>query len=121
MRFYADENVDYPVIQRLRTHGHEVKAVSETEPALADEEVLERANAAEAILITIDKDFGELVYRSSLSSKGVILLRLETLPSHAKAAVLAAVVEQHGAELLEGVWEFISLLNKGGLRGEMLL
>ena len=65
MRFYADESVDYPIIEVLR-RGHTVSAVIDEEPGLPDSEVLKRANEAEAILITIDKDFGELVYLRKL-------------------------------------------------------
>ena len=90
----------------LRAQGYEVSAVVETEPSINDTEVLRRAHELEAILITIDKDFGELVYRHHLATQGVILLRLEHLGSSDKAAVLLAVLKQYGTEL-EGAFTVI--------------
>ena len=66
---------------------------------LPDSEVLRRANEAEAILTTIDKDFGEFVYLRKLSTQGVILLRLEDLASRQKADIFVAVIEQYGTKL----------------------
>lgn len=64
------------VIERLRQDGHDVLAVVEMEPSISDEQVLERANQMSALLLTSDKDFGELVFRLRRLAAGVILLRL---------------------------------------------
>lgn len=69
MRFVADENLDRSVIERLRSVGHEVVSVAEMEPGISDEAVLATANARSAMLITEDKDFGELAFRRGLSIK----------------------------------------------------
>ncbi len=61
MNFLADENVDSPVVQRLRDDGHEVLYVAEMDPGVSDEEVLAAANDKNALLLKADKDFGELV------------------------------------------------------------
>ena len=74
-------------------------AVVEIEPSISDTEVLRRAYEAEAILLTIDKDFGELVYRHRSATWGVVLLRLEALDSDDKAAVLLSTLEKHEPEL----------------------
>lgn len=63
MNFLADESMDQPIVERLRADGHVVLAVIEMEPSLPDEAVLTRANQQEAILLTADKDFGEIVFR----------------------------------------------------------
>ena len=63
MRFVADENVSRLVIAQLRAGGFDVKAISETSAAASDEEVLASANAEDCVLITEDRDFGELVIR----------------------------------------------------------
>ena len=65
MRIVADENVDRPVIRRLREDGHEVVAILETEPGASDHDVLESANASRAILLTADRDFARLPQVSS--------------------------------------------------------
>lgn len=61
MNFVADESVDQLIVTRLRDDGHLVDAVSEMSPGIADDEVLSEAVAQSAVLLTADKDFGELV------------------------------------------------------------
>ena len=60
MRLVADENLDLTVVKRLREAGHEVFAVVEMEPGIPDEAVLGLANSHGAMLVTEDKDFGEI-------------------------------------------------------------
>ena len=76
MKIVADEGVDRRVVGRLRQSGHQVWYVSEMEPGITDEAVLELANREGAVLLTADKDFGELVFRQERMVKGVILIRL---------------------------------------------
>jgi predicted nuclease of predicted toxin-antitoxin system len=63
VKVLADENVDFPIIKELRNKGIDVDSISEKNGGIADEEVLEIANKSGRILITADKDYGELVYR----------------------------------------------------------
>jgi predicted nuclease of predicted toxin-antitoxin system len=63
MNLLADEGVDRPVVEQLRQDGHDVLYVAEMEPSINDDVVLMRANQHQAVLLTADKDFGELVYR----------------------------------------------------------
>jgi predicted nuclease of predicted toxin-antitoxin system len=65
MRFLADENVSRHVIERLRNAGHDVTAVAETRAGASDEEVLNAADADGRILITEDRDFGEMVFANA--------------------------------------------------------
>jgi predicted nuclease of predicted toxin-antitoxin system len=60
MRLVADENLDLTVVGALREAGHEVFAVVEMEPGIPDEAVLGITNSQVAMLVTEDKDFGEL-------------------------------------------------------------
>lgn len=62
MKLLADENLDLTVVARLREAGHQVIAVAEMEPGISDDVVLDRANAEAAMLLTEDKDFGELAF-----------------------------------------------------------
>ena len=63
MKFIADECCDTGIVISLRREGHDVFYVLEEEPGLRDEVVLQRAYVERRILLTEDKDFGELVYR----------------------------------------------------------
>jgi predicted nuclease of predicted toxin-antitoxin system len=63
MNLLADESLDKPIVEQLRKDGFDVLYVYEMEPSIRDEIVLLRANEHNAFLVTVDKDFGELVYR----------------------------------------------------------
>lgn len=63
MKFLADECCDAKLVKKLRDAGHNVLYVMENAPGSTDTEVLEKAFIEERVLITEDKDFGELVYR----------------------------------------------------------
>ena len=89
MRFVADEGCDFAVVRALRSNGHDVVAVAEISPRVADDEVLELARDAR-ILLTEDKDFGELVYAKGLRSCGVILIRF---PARARGSIVASVLD----------------------------
>lgn len=66
---------------------------------LDDESIIERAYHGNYILITNDKDFGELVFRMMKPHKGVILLRLKDERPKNKIAVLKRVLELYSDEL----------------------
>jgi predicted nuclease of predicted toxin-antitoxin system len=100
MIFLADEGVDFPVVQRLRGDGHEVLYVAEMDPGISDEKVLVTANEKKALLLTADKDFGELVYRLRRISSGVLLMRLAGLSPARKAELVSSVVQDHAEKLL---------------------
>jgi predicted nuclease of predicted toxin-antitoxin system len=95
MRFLADENFPGAAVQALRAAGHDVTWVQEAAAGSKDEAVLQRAQDEARILITFDKDFGELAFRRGLpASSGIILLRI-TAPSAAHVAqVVREAIEQ---------------------------
>ena len=99
MNFIADEGIDAPIVELLRAREHNVLYIKEEFPGLPDEEVLKIGNNRKEILITQDKDFGELVYRLKQLHSGVILIRLSGLKPKEKALMVASVIEVHGSEL----------------------
>jgi predicted nuclease of predicted toxin-antitoxin system len=101
MNLLADESVDRPIVERLRVDGHEVVYVAELSPSISDNEVLQKATDSRALLLTADKDFGELVFRQRALHTGVVLMRLFGFPAAMKAATVAKVFQDHGAELLD--------------------
>jgi predicted nuclease of predicted toxin-antitoxin system len=77
MRFLANENITATVIQELRERGHDVLSAKESMRSEQDDVILTRAQSQDRILITHDKDFGELAFRAKLpASSSVILFRL---------------------------------------------
>jgi predicted nuclease of predicted toxin-antitoxin system len=99
MKFVADENVDLPIIARLRNEGHDVYAVIEMLAGISDEEVLKQANRQGVVLLTGDKDFGELVYRDKRYTCGIVLIRLAGLSQNEKVEIVANVINEHASEL----------------------
>lgn len=99
MRLLADENIDKPVVERLRKEGHEVAYILEMKRGIGDAEIIQRANDAQAVLLTSDKDFGELVFRQGSVHHGVLLIRLAGLSPRRKAEVVAGGVRAHEKEL----------------------
>jgi len=62
--------------------------------------VLDRANREAALLLTADRDFGELVFRQNRLTTGIILIRLAGLSPTRKAAIVATAIQDHTEELL---------------------
>ena len=79
MNFLVDENVDRKIADCLRSIGNNVDYVAEKDAGISDDEVLEIANEKNALLLTADKDFGELVFRQRCVTSGVVLIRLSGL------------------------------------------
>jgi predicted nuclease of predicted toxin-antitoxin system len=103
----ADEGVERHIVAQLRQDGHDVLYIAEMEPSISDDRVLNRANAQGALLLTEDKDFGELVFRQRLVHTGVVLIRLAGLSSQMKVVRVSAVFRDHAAEL-SGAFSVIS-------------
>src|SRR5436305_13350448 len=77
MRFLANENIAPSVIRGLRELRHDVLSATELMRGSSDVIVLARAVAENRVLLTFDKDFGELAYRSRLPAAcGVVLFRV---------------------------------------------
>lgn len=112
MRFVADESVDAEVIVQLRNQGLNVISIAETDAGINDDEVLSIATHHRAILITGDKDFGELVYRLQRVHFGVVLLRLAGLPVARKAQLAVQLILEHQQELTAA----FAVLTPGSLR-----
>ncbi|MEJ6482317.1 DUF5615 family PIN-like protein [Nostoc punctiforme UO1] len=107
MKFLGDENLDWQIVERLRLDGHETLYVVEMEPGIPDDEVLNLANNEGAILLTSDKDFGELVFRLHRIAAGVVLIRLFGLSPKDRAEIVVNAIKQHTDELL-GAFTVIS-------------
>jgi len=109
---FADEGVDRQIVDRLRRDGNKVQYVAELAPGITDEAVLGRSRETGSLLITADKDFGDLVFRQRKASTGILLLRLAGLTSDTKAALVSAAITSHGDELSAS----FGVLTAGGLR-----
>lgn len=76
-KFIADENFQFPTVKALRAAGHDVMAIAELAAQAKDPAVLQLALAEDRILLTRDKDFGELIFRRGASATaGIVLFRI---------------------------------------------
>jgi predicted nuclease of predicted toxin-antitoxin system len=77
VRWLVDECIDAGLVSHLRAGGHEVVYLAEIAPAASDTEVIVRARAEGRIVLTEDKDFGDLVFRRGHDVPCVVLLRID--------------------------------------------
>lgn len=100
MNFLANENIPFRSIEILRASGHDVTAVAEDFPGAADTEVLTRARSEERIILTFDRDYGELVFRLRLPvPAGVVYFRFVPLLPEEPAKRLLQVLGAPGIVL----------------------
>ena len=99
MKFVADESVERPISRALEKLGHEVWEICAHASGVGDREVLSLTRQRDAILLTADKDFGDLVYIELEEVRGVVLLRLQGLPLRVMVERSVAAIEAHIGEL----------------------
>jgi predicted nuclease of predicted toxin-antitoxin system len=93
MQFLADESCDAAVVRVLRNAGHDVMAVAEQSPGADDRMVIDLARRTDRILLTEDKDFGQLVFATQRHTAGILLLRYPARARHQIARDVAMLVE----------------------------
>ena len=99
MKFLADECCDASLVASLRGDGHDVLYQLEENAGAEDKDVLERAYKEERILLSEDKDFGELVFRLRKRTVGIVLLRIDVKERGLKWPRLKKLIDEHGAQL----------------------
>lgn len=112
LQFIVDESTGTAVVEYLRSVGHTVLAVAETMPQADDSNILAHAVSEGRVLVTNDKDFGELVFRNGQAHHGVLLLRLHDESPTNRVRVVKAVVEQYADQLVG----HFAVATEGGVR-----
>jgi uncharacterized protein with PIN domain len=79
MKFVVDESTGQSVVNELRRLGHDVLAIRESYPSIDDPPILNIAVSEKRIVLTNDKDFGELVYRSGLPRAGILSFPMHSI------------------------------------------
>lgn len=93
MRFLVDECTGPAVARWLREQSHEVFSVYDEARGMSDDDVLAKACAESWILITNDKDFGEMIYREKRLHRGVVFLRLADERAGSKIIVIEKLLD----------------------------
>jgi predicted nuclease of predicted toxin-antitoxin system len=100
MRFLIDVCVGRVVEQDICSSlPFDFKCVRDIDPRMADSDIMRLARQEQRIIITSDKDFGEMVYRQGMTHHGVLLLRVDELTMAQKVDVLTKVLTEHGSLL----------------------
>jgi hypothetical protein len=98
--FLADENFPLDAVNRLEQAGHDVTAIVRVSPGVPDEQILERAASEGRIILTFDRDYGQLLYGKATDSStvpaGIVYFRFDPSPPEEPAVYLLALLEQPG-------------------------
>lgn len=93
MRILADENFPLVAVESLQQQGHDVIWIRTDAPGSSDRVILARAQVENRIIVTFDKDFGELAFRFGLPAlSGIILFRITPSSPERIAEVVVAVL-----------------------------
>lgn len=94
MKFLIDANLGRKFTNLLKKAGHDALFANDLLPLSSDEEILAKAEQEERIVITNDKDFGELIFRLGRPSAGVILLRASTTDPKKRFELTKSVLDK---------------------------
>ena len=100
MTFLLDVCVSHRVAEFLRTAGHEVVLVADSDPQLDDEHILQWAARKGFVLVTNDKDFGRHIFRALASHAG--LIRLPNAPGEVLTSLVGQIIAKHMDNLTKG-------------------
>ena len=100
LRLFVDTSLGLSLEDCVRNSGHDATFVRDIDPRLPDSAILELAVRNHRMVLTMDKDFGELVYRVGRGHRGVLLLRMEDQSAAVSAPTVARLLQDY-SELLE--------------------
>jgi len=101
MKFLANENFPLASVRRLRVAHHDIASVIEDAPGITDHEVLTRAQKEGRIVVTFDRDYGELLYRKEFSATmGIVYFRFHPYSPLEPAEMLLDLLKLEGIELM---------------------
>lgn len=100
IKFVADVNVEKPIVDYLKKEGYDVKWVPDYNCEILDEDLLEMANVEKRILITNDKDFGELIFLQKRLSAGIILIRVKGQRVEVKLKLIKKLFQNYSGKIL---------------------
>lgn len=112
MRLLADESCDFSIVRGLRSQGYDVTSIAESSPGASDEQVIGLARSERRLLITEDKDFGQLVFSAAKENSGVLLVRYPALTRSGLVDAMLALLADRG----EALYRCFVVLEPGRIR-----
>ncbi len=100
MKFLIDVNASRTLGDWLKQMGHDVIYVTDTDPQMSDEKILDWAVVSGRIIVTTDNDFEQMIWQQRKSHCGI--LRLENLPREQRKTLLMDALKLHSEDLLDG-------------------
>ncbi|MCU0353921.1 MAG: DUF5615 family PIN-like protein [Cytophagales bacterium] len=100
LKFVADVGVGKSVEMYLQKSGYEVIAVRDINPSMPDLDILRLATEEGTMVITMNKDFGELIYSKQEKHHGVLLLRMEEATGAEKVKVVEYILNHFEQEMI---------------------
>ena len=98
MRLLLDENTPKTIVEGLRNCGYDLLWIREYCRGMADEDIVRLSMSDDRVILTFDKDFGELIYRQKMNTPGIILTRIANNQS-AKERIIE-LLKNHGDKLI---------------------
>ena len=99
LKFLIDLGVGKKVERWLSNQGYDATSVRDIDLRLPDKEILKIAVSEKRMVVTMDKDFGELIYNSGLFHGEVLLLRLEDAKSDEKVKIVENILVRYADKL----------------------
>lgn len=101
LRLLLDENVGRSVVQSLISNGYDAVSAVEIGFGMPDADILRLALQEKRVLITLDKDFGQMIYQSRAEHCGVVLLRLQKESSENVGSVLLNFLNSYNGDIID--------------------
>lgn len=101
MNLLIDISAGRTIVRATRAIGHDAAFVRDRDREMVDEDILAWAVSERRVVVTMDKDFGELVFRLGLPHAGVLLMRTDGARSAERVAAVTSVLDAYGDQLPE--------------------
>lgn len=99
IRFLADVNIEKAVVDFIRVKGFDVLWATDYDRRMSDKALLNLANREKRILLTNDKDFGELMFLQKKAATGIVLFRIKGQSSRDKTRQIETLLNDHESKL----------------------
>lgn len=99
LKFLVDVGVSNMAEKWLSENGYDIKTIRDIDPRMSDVDILNLASSENRMVITMDKDFGELIYHSRSCHSGVLLLRLDNANGEEKVNVIKTILLKYSDKI----------------------